>query len=46
MTSNALLFLWGMFFGYIISSVRVAAILVSKGYRSVDEIPESEIVQR
>ena len=35
--------LWGMFFGYILASVRFAAIVVSKGYRSMDEIPEVEI---
>ena len=35
--------LWGMFFGYIIASVNFAAVLVSKGYRSVNEIPEKEL---
>jgi hypothetical protein len=31
-----------MFFGYIIASVYFAAMLVSKGYRSVSEIPDKE----
>jgi len=35
--------LWGMFFGYIIASVYFAAILVSKGYRSISEIPDKEL---
>lgn len=35
--------LWGMFFGYIIASINFAAVLVSKGYRSVNEIPEKEL---
>lgn len=35
--------LWGMFFGYILASVRFAAILLSKGYGSINEIPEVEI---
>lgn len=32
--------LWGMFFGYIIASVNYAAIIVSKGYRTLSEIPD------
>jgi hypothetical protein len=32
-----------MFFGYILASVRYAAIIVSKGYRSLDDIPEHEL---
>jgi hypothetical protein len=35
--------LWGMFFGYILASVRYASIIVSKGYRSINDIPEAEI---
>jgi hypothetical protein len=35
--------LWGMFFGYIIASVYFATMLVSKGYRSVSEIPDKEL---
>jgi hypothetical protein len=31
-----------MFFGYILASVRFASVIVSKGYRSMDEIPEVE----
>lgn len=33
--------LWGMFFGYIIATVNFAAILVRKGYTSVEDIPEA-----
>lgn len=32
--------LWGMFFGYILSSVRFAAILLYKGYSSINDIPD------
>lgn len=35
--------LWGMLFGYIIASVRFASILLSKGYRSLSEIPDKEL---
>ena len=34
--------LWGMLFGYIIAAVNFAAILVSKGYRSVEDVPEAK----
>lgn len=34
--------LYGMLFGYLIASFRFASILVKKGYRSVDQIPELE----
>lgn len=33
--------LWGMFFGYLLASFRFASILVGKGYRSVDQIPDA-----
>lgn len=33
--------LWGMFFGYIIATINFASVLVSKGYRSVEEIPDN-----
>jgi hypothetical protein len=42
MINNILLLLWGMFFGYIIATVGFARILVSKGYRSINEVPERE----
>jgi hypothetical protein len=35
--------LWGMFFGYIIAAVNFASILVRKGYKSVEDIPEANI---
>jgi hypothetical protein len=38
--------LWGMLFGYLLASVRFASIIVSKGYRSMDEIPDVELDQR
>ena len=38
--------LWGMLFGYLLASVRFAAIILSKGYGSLNDIPESELDQR
>jgi hypothetical protein len=32
-----------MLFGYLIASFRFASILVKKGYRSVDQIPEAKV---
>ena len=32
--------LWGMFFGYIIATFQIAKLLVKKGYRRFDEIPD------
>jgi hypothetical protein len=32
--------LYGMLFGYLLASFRFALILVSKGYRSINEIPD------
>ena len=32
--------LWGMFFGYIIATFQIAKLLVRKGYRRFDEIPD------
>lgn len=34
--------LYGMLFGYLIASFRFASILVKKGYRSLDQIPDFE----
>jgi hypothetical protein len=31
-----------MLFGYLLASFRFASILVKKGYRSVDQIPDFE----
>lgn len=38
--------LWGMLFGYILASVNYAAMLVSKGYRTLSEIPDKENHER
>ena len=43
MINNILLFLWGSLFGYILASVNFAFVLVNKGYRSVNEIPDKEL---
>lgn len=32
--------LYGMLFGYLIASFNIAKMLVQKGYRSMDEIPD------
>jgi len=34
--------LWGMFFGYIIATFQIAKLLVRKGYRKFDEIPDKD----
>ena len=34
--------LWGMFFGYIIATFHIAKLLVKKGYRRFDEIPDKD----
>jgi hypothetical protein len=33
--------LYGMLFGYLLASFRIASMLVRKGYRSVYEIPDN-----
>ena len=42
MTNNLLIFLWGTLAGYFIATINMAFVLVNKGYRSVNEIPEKE----
>jgi hypothetical protein len=42
MTNNLLIFLWGTLAGYFIATIKIAFVLVHKGYRSVNEIPEKE----
>ena len=32
--------LYGMLFGYLLATFRFASILVKKGYRSVEQIPD------
>jgi len=34
--------LWGMFFGYIIATFQIAKLLVKKGYRRLDEVPDKD----
>ena len=41
MINNILLLLWGSLFGYIIATVQIAKVLVRKGYRRLDEIPDN-----
>lgn len=33
--------LYGMLFGYLLASFRIAKMLVGKGYRSLDQIPDA-----
>jgi len=33
--------LWGMFFGYLIATFQIAKLLVKKGYRRFDDIPDN-----
>jgi hypothetical protein len=33
--------LWGMFFGYLLATFQIAKLLVKKGYRRFDEIPDN-----
>jgi hypothetical protein len=44
MTNNLLIFLWGILAGYFIATINMAFVLVNKGYRSVNEIPEKEFL--
>jgi hypothetical protein len=41
MINNILLLLWGSFFGYILATFQIAKVLVKKGYRRFDEIPDN-----
>lgn len=34
--------LWGMLFGYLLATFNFAITLVSKGYRTLSEIPDKE----
>jgi hypothetical protein len=43
MIDNILLLLWGSLFGYIIATVQIAKVLVRKGYRRLDEVPDKEL---
>jgi hypothetical protein len=40
MINSILLLLWGSLFGYILATVQIAKLLVRKGYRRFDEIPD------
>jgi hypothetical protein len=33
--------LWGMLFGYLLATFQIAKLLVKKGYRRFDEIPDN-----
>jgi len=43
MINNLLIFLWGTLIGYLIAIINIAFVLVNKGYRSVNEIPDREL---
>jgi hypothetical protein len=34
--------LWGMFFGYLIATFQIAKLLVKKGYRRFNDIPDND----
>ena len=40
MINNILLFLWGSLFGYLLATFQIAKLMVKKGYRRFDEIPD------
>jgi hypothetical protein len=42
MIDNILLLLWGSLFGYILATVQIAKVLVRKGYRRLDEVPDKD----
>jgi hypothetical protein len=42
MIDNILLLLWGSLFGYLLATFQIAKVLVKKGYRKFDEIPDNE----
>ena len=41
MINDILLFLWGSLFGYLLATFQIAKLLVRKGYRRFDEIPDN-----
>jgi hypothetical protein len=42
MIDNILLLLWGTLFGYLLATFQIAKVLVRKGYRKFDEIPDKD----
>ena len=40
MIDNILLLLWGSLFGYLLATFQIAKVLVRKGYRRLDEVPD------
>jgi hypothetical protein len=42
MVNNILLLLWGSLFGYLLATFQIAKLLVKKGYRRFDEIPDKD----
>lgn len=41
-TKGLLIFLWGLFFGYIWANIYVAKWLYKLGYRSLYEVPQKQ----
>jgi hypothetical protein len=41
MINNILLLLWGSLFGYLLATFQIAKVLVKKGYRRFDDIPDN-----
>ena len=42
MIDKILLLLWGSLFGYILATFQIAKLLVKKGYRRFDDIPDND----
>ena len=40
MINNILLFLWGSLFGHLLATFQIAKLLVRKGYRRFEDIPD------
>lgn len=41
--SGLLIFLWGLFFGYIWANINMARWLYRMGYRSLREVPQKKL---
>ena len=41
MVNNILLLLWGSLFGYLLATFQIAKVLVKKGYRRFEDIPDN-----
>jgi hypothetical protein len=42
MIDNILFLLWGSLFGYLLATFQIAKVLVKKGYRRFDDIPDND----